>query len=366
MQRYIIFFIAAVTLLLAANPAEAASVHYSASQLSSAVIFQAYDGDVKIEVPAGQHSFLDIYVFKKSADAMPENVELVSGIYDYYILSPQVDDQAIFNLILKYNSDSIYAKHIYKWNYEEKFWQLQPSVIDLESQTVSALISGRKGKIAVFEAGSVESEERELSSADQLFTIKLPAALAGYQMLTKIDSFSNLGYPEEKARTSDIYQFDVKSGQPLDLTEPIQLTINFSSAEHARKAIYYWDNNQNSWIYLPSWTNYYENSVSAYIHLPFSRVALFKEEGQWAGEASWYAWRGGNYAASRDYPSGAQLKVTNITYGSKNFGKSVIVTINDYGPAEWTGRIIDLDKVAYSQIGYLKGGVMPVRVEEIE
>ena len=56
--------------------------------------------------------------------------------------------------------------------------------------------------------------------------------------------------------------------------------------------------------------------------------------------------------------------MTNQSDG-ENQGKSVIVTINDYGPELWTGRIIDLDKVAFEAIGNLKGGVMPVRIEVV-
>lgn len=365
MQRYVIFFITVILLILPLNLAFSASIHYSASQLSSGDIFLVYSGDFQIDIPYGQYNSLDVYVFKKSATNLPEELELVSNVYDYYILSPEVNDQSIFNITLSYQSESVKAKNIYKWNNQEKSWEFQPSIADLDNQNVSALIKGRKGKILVLESPTLETDEDEVNYQNQ-FNLSLPESLATVQATTKIESFSALIYPEEKIRASNIYQFDVKSEQPIDLTEPIKLTVKLQSTESTRKAVYYWDNNQDSWVYLPSWTNYHENSVSAYIHLPFSRIALFEEPNQFVGEASWYAWKGGNFAASRDYPKGTRLKVTNITLGSKNFNKSIIVTINDYGPEEWTGRIIDLDKVAFRQIGYLGGGVMPVRIEVIE
>ena len=63
--------------------------------------------------------------------------------------------------------------------------------------------------------------------------------------------------------------------------------------------------------------------------------------------------------ATRDYPFGTYLKVTNL----KN-GKWVIVRVNDRGPASYLKhRIVDLTKVAFSQIADLKEGVIPVKVE---
>jgi rare lipoprotein A (peptidoglycan hydrolase) len=44
----------------------------------------------------------------------------------------------------------------------------------------------------------------------------------------------------------------------------------------------------------------------------------------------------------------------------------VVVTVNDYGPEQGIGRLIDLDKVAFRQIGNLKSGVIPVIIEKIK
>lgn len=78
------------------------------------------------------------------------------------------------------------------------------------------------------------------------------------------------------------------------------------------------------------------------------------------GSATWYAYTGTLACASRDYPKGTYLKVTN-----QGNGKSVVVIVNDYGPAEWTGHIIDLDKVAFQEIAGLGAGVIGVKVEQI-
>lgn len=77
------------------------------------------------------------------------------------------------------------------------------------------------------------------------------------------------------------------------------------------------------------------------------------------GGASWYAWTGTMAAANPWLPKGSYVKVTNL-----DNGKSVIVVINDRGPFV-PGRIIDLDKVAFSKIASVGAGVINVKMEEI-
>ncbi|MFZ2975177.1 MAG: G5 domain-containing protein [Candidatus Moraniibacteriota bacterium] len=77
------------------------------------------------------------------------------------------------------------------------------------------------------------------------------------------------------------------------------------------------------------------------------------------GQGTWYAYRGGMFAASTTIPKGNYAKVTNTANG-----KSIVVQINDYGP-QGKGRIIDLDKVAFAKIASLGAGVIGVKVEEV-
>lgn len=55
-------------------------------------------------------------------------------------------------------------------------------------------------------------------------------------------------------------------------------------------------------------------------------------------------------AAHRTLPFGTKLRVTYR-------GKSVVVRINDVGPAKWTGRGIDLSKAAAKRLGMIDKGV---------
>ncbi len=77
------------------------------------------------------------------------------------------------------------------------------------------------------------------------------------------------------------------------------------------------------------------------------------------GQGTWYAFKGGMFAASTTLPRGSFAKVTNTENG-----KSVVVQINDYGPFG-KGRIIDLDKSAFEKLASLGAGVIGVKVEAI-
>ncbi|PIV38881.1 MAG: septal ring lytic transglycosylase RlpA family lipoprotein [Candidatus Omnitrophica bacterium CG02_land_8_20_14_3_00__42_8] len=59
-----------------------------------------------------------------------------------------------------------------------------------------------------------------------------------------------------------------------------------------------------------------------------------------------------------DMPFNAILKVTNLENG-----KSVIVRVNDRGPAKRLNRAIDLTKAAFSKIADLEKGLAEVSVE---
>ena len=54
-------------------------------------------------------------------------------------------------------------------------------------------------------------------------------------------------------------------------------------------------------------------------------------------------------AAHRTLPFGTRVAVS---YG----GRTVVVRVNDRGPAKWTGRDLDLSREAARRLGYIRGG----------
>ncbi|WP_122845309.1 septal ring lytic transglycosylase RlpA family protein [Pseudomonas viridiflava] len=65
-------------------------------------------------------------------------------------------------------------------------------------------------------------------------------------------------------------------------------------------------------------------------------------------------------AAHRRLPFGTRVKVTNL-----NNDESVIVRINDRGP-HTRGRLIDVSRKAAEQLGMLRSGTAPVRIQALD
>ncbi len=167
--------------------------------------------------------------------------------------------------------------------------------------------------------------------------------------------------------TTTVWQIDITSPaiKPWIPPAPIKITLPVAGPYYKKKIISFWDNRLSQWRDLASTTDFERNAVSALYPLPFGRFIVRESETVYEGVASWYKWKNCNCAAFRFMPKKSILKVTNISR-SKRQGKSVTVRVNDYGPEEWTERLIDLDYAAYRAIGLPRGGIMPVRVEIVK
>ncbi len=130
------------------------------------------------------------------------------------------------------------------------------------------------------------------------------------------------------------------------------------------KQVFFFDRFTNKWHPLPTIENPQRRVVRAEVPFTFVRLAVMANQKVLAtGKASWYAHKGGLFAASPDYALGSVVRVHNLD--NKKF---VDVTINDFGPnrALHPERVIDLDKMAFQKIASLGAGVVNVKVEPIK
>lgn len=88
-------------------------------------------------------------------------------------------------------------------------------------------------------------------------------------------------------------------------------------------------------------------------------IVLAQRADRLQGIASWYRYKNCLCAASRHYPKGTQLEVSR----ADNPDKKIIVKVNDYGPEAWTGRVLDLDVVAFKKLAVKTAGLMTVVVK---
>lgn len=165
--------------------------------------------------------------------------------------------------------------------------------------------------------------------------------------------------PEGKEIVSPVYEFDIKGASDLYNPEkPLWLRFHYLAETQSNLGVYYWHKGEQAWIPIPTTNDSTSKSLRAAIHLTYAPMAILSDIIPTEGEASWYKYYGCRCAASRDYPYGTLLTVTDIANGN-----SVIVEVNDYGPELQTGRIIDLDLVAFEELTEKWRGLTQVHVE---
>ncbi len=203
-----------------------------------------------------------------------------------------------------------------------------------------------------------------LSTADHNFTVSFPAKslLTAVRIDAELVS-EELPTPWKLEKISPTYQFDLSDSSAYNNKLPITLTIGYNGDNQYYKRVYFFDKNSQSWRELPTTDNPANQTVTAKIFLPYAQVAVMSDPSILVlGKASWYAYKGGNFAAAVDFPKGSKLRV----YNTDN-NKSVDITVNDFGPdrAQFPDRILDLDKVAFKKIASKGEGVINIRVQPL-
>ncbi|MEI6596876.1 MAG: RlpA-like double-psi beta-barrel domain-containing protein [bacterium] len=196
--------------------------------------------------------------------------------------------------------------------------------------------------------------------------IKLSLAPGILSESTGVDAFELnevIDSPWQLERISKVYQFEFRNKSAYDNSRPFNIQLSYDKASDYYKQVFYYDKNYSSWRPLPTIDYPDKSFVRSLIYLPFARIAVFANpEALVMGQASWYKYKGGLFAASPDFPKNSKLRVFNM---SNN--KFVDVTINDFGPERklHPNRVIDLDKVAFAKIASTGAGIINVRVQPL-
>lgn len=172
-----------------------------------------------------------------------------------------------------------------------------------------------------------------------------------------------MSLPWNLEKISDIYQFEFRNKAAYDNHKPFYIQFSYDKKSSAYKRVFFFDKNYNAWRELPTRDYAEEGFVRSLIHLPYARIAVFADNSRMSGgQASWYSYKGGNFAASPDFPKGSRLRVYNL-----DNEKFVDVIVNDYGPDRslFPERAIDLDKVAFSRISSTRSGIINVSIEPL-
>jgi len=203
-----------------------------------------------------------------------------------------------------------------------------------------------------------------VTAFDKLKLSLVPGILDEATPVEVIELKEEMPLPWKFEKISEIFQFEFKNKQAYDNHKPFYIEFHYDELNGGYKQVFFYDKNFSSWRPLPTKDYPEEKFVRSLIHLPYARIAVFTDNTKMtSGEASWYAYKGGNFAASPDFPKGSVLRVTNL-YNDKY----VDVTVNDYGPDRslFPKRAIDLDKLAFAEISPLGAGIIDVRIEPLK
>lgn len=192
----------------------------------------------------------------------------------------------------------------------------------------------------------------------------VPGILSEQTGVDVVEIAEEMETPWQLEKISEVYQFEFRNKGAYDNHKPFYIQFSYDQKTNFYKKVYFYDKNYQSWRPLPTVDFPDEGFVRSLIHLPFARIAVFSDkEYMTVGQASWYAYKGGNFAASPDFSKGSRLRVYNLENN-----KFVDVEINDYGPDRkiHPERVIDLDKVAFLKLADLGQGIINVKIEPID
>jgi rare lipoprotein A (peptidoglycan hydrolase) len=206
----------------------------------------------------------------------------------------------------------------------------------------------------------------EFNNHDFKVAFNAGAALEPITVEMKKFNGAELPQPEGLKLVSDNYIYDIirvdkTNKSPMLFGRSLVLAIRFNSDNYFRKKIYYYDGNKHNWFPLNSSADYQGRYVRAFAHLPFSHVAVFEDQTELEGVASWY--RSSKYkygAATNNYPQGTKLRVRNV-----DNNKTVDVEVVSTGPFG-AGRVIDLTLPAFQQLEESWKGLVRVQVTPID
>ncbi|MCR4280059.1 MAG: septal ring lytic transglycosylase RlpA family protein [Candidatus Komeilibacteria bacterium] len=330
------------------------AAHLTATDIADGAYLGSPDDMFHVSFPAKTYSQdIDVYLSDTSVDQYPTG-NRIGGAYSYYIFAHE-EAAVQFELALRFESDTPLAKHLWRYDYLTEKWEKLPTRVDWAGKLAIATTSHHYGKIALIEEPAQLITNGGDKSVVNAGPLTFKTGTQDWQTLA-LESYNQHLYEEKWERLSDIYQYDLKT--TVGLSQPLILEWDYMFTDFKMPTAFYWDKTRENWIELVTLADMDRNKLIITSPFTYARVALFQKTDTWIGEASWYRYKGCSCAASRDYPKGTKLKVTHLSTG-----RSAVVTVNDYGPELWTGRVIDLDATVYEQFISLRSGVTDVKIE---
>ncbi len=251
--------------------------------------------------------------------------------------------------------------------FELKFSKLKIIFISIFLFLVSFLfVSGKvlaSDNYSIFLDKETIAKGYTVSAFDNNLKLSLVPGVLSKDTRVSIKNVEDIALPFSLDKLSPVYQFEFTNKLAYDDHKPFYIEFHYDEKSQNHKKVFFFDKNYQTWRPLPTKDYPQEKFVRSLIHLPYAQVAVFSyPDVMGQGDASWYAYKGGNFAASPDFPKGSIVRVYNLANN-----KFVDVKINDFGPDRsiFPSRAIDLDKEAFKKIASLSDGIIKVKLEPL-
>lgn len=194
-----------------------------------------------------------------------------------------------------------------------------------------------------------------------VFAADLSFSTPGFSGQAQIATTTAVNLPWEWEALTPAWQYSFPSPETYDPSRPMTIKINYQESNNKLKEVFIFDQLAGVWQPLLTQDDPIKKQVTATSTATSGQLILLSNpEVLSVGTASWYKYKGGLYAASPDFKKGSLIKVTNLSNG-----KSVTVTINDWGPErdKHPDRVIDLDAVAFKKLAPTGAGLIKIKIE---
>lgn len=303
----------------------------------------------------------------------PDNYTAISPLYEISLAANNLASGKTYFAYIDYSTINNSVKQVFYFDKTKAAWQPLPTTDYLVNHTVMVESPFTYVRLAVFAKNNtpVQITPPVINIASPVVTpvttitntVSDKTSVESKLPITAVKLADNISAPWSHTALTPLYQISLPADK-LAAGKTYSVDINYVTPNNNYKQVFYFDKTKDAWRPLPTTDHPKQNKVSVEIPFTYVRLAVFSDNNTLAvGRASWYAYKGGLFAASPDFAKGSVLRVTNL-----DNGKSVDVTINDFGPERniHPDRVVDLDKVAFAKIAATSAGTINVKIDVLK
>ncbi len=117
-----------------------------------------------------------------------------------------------------------------------------------------------------------------IADSENLFRVGIMPAVLSEAAWVKVRKLSVEGFemPVNKRLISGVFQYDIRMPNPTVLAKPIALALQYNSA-YSGAEFRFFNRISNQWQIIPAFDDEVNHTIKAFIHFPYTQVAVFAD-----------------------------------------------------------------------------------------